>query len=143
MMKGVIKYITNKNAEKTLRVFLKLVAVHSLLVGICLIFIPADLIKQLGFNECTERFFLTQGGVFHIIMSAAYLMGSSKSKKYECMISFSIIVKLFATIFLLVYFLFVKQSLIILLSFITDGLMGAIIWILYANSKILSTEKAI
>jgi hypothetical protein len=143
MMKGVLKYSTNNNAEKNLRVFLKLVAVHSLLVGIGLIFMPSNLMAYLGFNPCTERFFPTQGGVFHIIMAVAYLMGSSKYKKYHCMISFSIIVKLSATIFLLVYFLFIKQSIVILFSFITDGLMGVIIWRLNFISKRLSVGGTI
>ena len=123
------------NHDKILRIILKLVALHSLLVGIGLIFMPSNLIAYLGFNPCTERFFPTQGGVFHIIMAVAYLMGSSKSNKYECMIIFSIIVKLSATIFLLIYFIFITQTWMIIFSCISDCLMGIVIWWFYSREK--------
>ncbi|MBL1211847.1 MAG: hypothetical protein HND52_00700 [Ignavibacteriae bacterium] len=118
-----------------LRIFLQLVAVHSFVVGVGLIIMPTNLLDYLGFHGCTERFFPTQGGVFHIVMAIGYLMAASKSNKYECMIIFSIIVKMCATLFLLTYYIFVAQTLMILFSGITDCIMGIIIWQLYSKTK--------
>lgn len=124
-----------RTSDNILRIVLQLIALHSFMVGVGLMLMPTNLMDYLGFNECTERFFPTQGGVFHIVMAIGYLMAASKSSKYECMIIFSIIVKMCATIFLLVYYIFIAQTWMILFSGITDCLMGIIIWHLYTKTK--------
>jgi len=132
-----------RNQDKVLTTILWLVAIHSVMVGLGLIFMPSDLMELLGFNVCTERFFPTQGGVFHIIMAIAYTMGATRLPKFECMISFSIIVKFCATLFLLIYYLVVAQTWMILFSGIADCLMGmAILWAYsISNKKIVKTSS--
>ena len=117
--------------EKAISVFLWLVAFHSFIVGICLIFLPSSVFEYFGFNPSFERFFSTQGGVFHIIMSVCYALGAYDIKKFLALIIFSFIVKFIAAIFLLLYFLFISPQLLIILSCLSDLAMGLIIYFLY------------
>lgn len=119
--------------EKTISVFLWLIALHSFIVGVGLIFLPSSVFEFLGFNPSFERFFSTQGGVFHIIMSVCYAMGASDIKKYLALIVFSFIVKFIAAIFLLFYFILISSQLLIILSCISDLAMGIIIYLLYSK----------
>jgi len=121
----------NLREDKILSVFLWLVAVHSFLVGIGLIVLPSSAFEFLGFNPTFERFFSTQGGVFHIAMSVGYAMAGYDKIKYKQLIVFSIIVKIIATVFLISYFLIISSQWLILMSGISDFLMGAIILYLY------------
>ena len=109
------------------------VAIHSFVIGICLLVTPSNVFEYLGYNLCTERFFPTQGGVFHIVMAIGYAIGAIRITKSTDLVVFSIIVKLCATLFLIIYFVFVKQIWVILLSAIADCLMGIVIWWAYSN----------
>ncbi|MCW9094722.1 MAG: hypothetical protein OQJ74_02640 [Ignavibacteriaceae bacterium] len=108
-----------------------MVALHSFFVGVCLILLPSSVFEYLGFDPSFERFFSTQGGVFHIIMSVCYAMGAYDVKKFLTLVIFSFIVKFIAAIFLLLYFVLISSQLLIILSCISDLVMGLIIFILY------------
>lgn len=123
------------NSTKFLPIFLWLVAAHSFLVGIGLIVLPSSLLEFFGYGVCAERFFPSQGGVFHIAMAVGYAMAAYNLKQYECLILFSIVVKFIATVFLLIYFVFVSSIWLVILSGVTDFLMGLIILILYRFAK--------
>lgn len=115
--------------------FLWLVAIHSCLVGIGLIVYPSSLMEFFGYGICTERFFPSQGGVFHIAMAVGYAMAAHNLKRYECLIIFSVVVKFVATVFLFTYFIFVSSLWLVLLSGLSDFVMGLIILILYRFAK--------
>ena len=115
-----------------LSMILWLIALHSFIVGIGLIVMPPHLMEFLGFNSCGDRFFQCQGGLFHIVMAVAYSLAALKTSKFECLILFSIIVKFSATIFLFIYYFFAAQIWMVLLSGITDCLMGIVILLEYA-----------
>lgn len=121
--------------SKYLSIFLWLVTIHSFFVGVGLILLPDSFLDFFGYNECTERFFPSQGGVFHIAMAVGYAMAAYNLKRYECLIIFSIVVKFMATIFLFTYFIFVSSIWLVLLSGISDFLMGSIILLLYRFEK--------
>ena len=122
--------------DKILSVFLWLVAIHSFLVGIGLIVLPTSLFEFLGYQSTFDRFFSTQGGVFHIIMAVGYAMAGYDTKRFECLIIFSIIVKLIATVFLIIYFMLISSQLLIILSGISDFMMGLVILFLYKKLKL-------
>lgn len=122
------------NKTKILSLILWLTALHSFVVGIGLIFIPDSLLEYLGFAACTDHFFHVQGGVFHIAMSVCYSMSAYNLRKFESLIVFSIIVKLIATIFLFTYFIFIKQTFVILSSAVSDLLFFC--WIFWAYYKL-------
>ncbi|MFZ1519905.1 MAG: hypothetical protein WAU11_14075 [Ignavibacteriaceae bacterium] len=117
--------------DKILSVFLWLVAIHSFLVGIGLIVLPTSVFKFLGYESTFDRFFSTQGGVFHIVMAIGYAMAGYDKKRFECLIIFSIIVKFIATLFLIIYFILISSQLLIVLSGISDFMMCLVILFLY------------
>jgi hypothetical protein len=127
-----------RNPRRRLSLLLILVAIHSFCVGVGLIIRPAELMQLFGFGECYERFFPTQGGVFHIVMVVAYLMAAYDVDENHSLIIFSIIVKIMATVFLFIYFIAVEQIWLVLMSGFSDGLMGMAIYVallLYLKSK--------
>ena len=127
--------------DKILSVFLWLVAIHSFLVGIGLIVLPTSVFEFLGYQSTFDRFFSTQGGVFHIIMAVGYAMAGYDIKRFECLIIFSIIVKLIATVFLIIYFMLISSQLLIILSGISDFMMGLVILFLYKKFKLQAFFK--
>lgn len=126
----ILKNLYIEQSGELLKIVLYLMSFHSLCVGIGLISVPSEMFELLGYSKCTERFFPTQGGVFHIIMAAGYLMGALKYPKAFDLIIFSIIVKFSATVFLLIYFLIVKNTWLIIISAVTDGIMGIVVFML-------------
>ena len=127
-----------KNPRKRLSLLMILIAIHSFCVGVGLIIRPAELMQLFGFGTCYERFFPTQGGVFHIVMVVGYLMAAYDVDENHSLIIFSIIVKIMATVFLFTYFIAVEQIWLVLMSGFSDGLMGMAIYVallLYLKSK--------
>jgi len=124
-----LKQYVLKQPDKLLSAVLYLVALHSFLTGLALVVQPAWSMELVGFSPICERFFPTQGGVFHIVMAVAYIMGAVNAKKCHYVIVFAIIVKSAATLFLLAYCFTVEFKWIILLFGIGDGLMGVMIFL--------------
>lgn len=121
----------NQKVDKILSFFLFLVAIHSFFVGTGLILLPSSAFEFLGFKATLDRFFSTQGGVFHIAMAVCYAMAAYNKKRFRYLIVFSIIVKFIATAFLIPYYIFISSQLLIILSGISDFLMALAILILY------------
>ena len=122
--------------KKLLVIILWLVTLHSLFVGIAMILFPTDWISYFDITPSENRFFITQGGVFHIVMAIAYGMAAYNVKESSMLINFSVIVKFSVTLFLLSYFLFANQFYIIFLSAISDFCMGLIILLLFRKYEI-------
>lgn len=102
-----------------------------------LIIQPESVLAFMGFAPIHERFFPCQGGVFHIILAMAYSFGAIDVIKNRTLLLFAIIVKLTAAIFLFSYYLIIDAKWIILVSGITDFLMGLAIFIIleyFSNS---------
>lgn len=125
----------NLKVDKLLSVFLLLVTFHSIVVGLGLILLPSSIFQYLGFNPTFDRFFSTQGGVFHIAMSFCYGLAAINTKKFEYLIVFTIIVKFIATIFLTAYYFLITDNLIIILSGVTDFLTAFIVIMLYKKLR--------
>ncbi|MCZ7608971.1 MAG: hypothetical protein M5U17_02285 [Ignavibacterium sp.] len=117
--------------DKLLPLFLWLVSLHSLFVGAGLILLPTSAFEFLGFLQTFDRFFSTQGGVFHFAMSVAYGMATYNLIKNKQLVVFSVIVKFIAAVFLIIYFVFISRQWLIIASAITDMIMGIVILFLY------------
>jgi len=126
--------LKNISASRILKIYLVLVALHSFCVGLGLIFLPASQMANMGFI-ISQNFFRDQGGVFHIIMSIAYILPVIDVKKYYPFIFFTIIVKFIATIFLFIYYLFIDPILMVLISGVFDFLIGFVLLIIYTWYK--------
>jgi len=114
-----------------MKIFLWLIAVHSFLVGIALILFPPSYLEFFGFSNYQYSFFQAQGGVFHLVMSVAYLMAIKYMYKSPGLIVFSISAKFIATLFLLIYYLFLEHSWMIIMSAFGDAAMAILLYVLY------------
>ncbi len=139
-MRGDLKKVLFQYPDRVLSTVLWLVALHSIAMGLALIAQPALLMKLSGFSSECERFFPAQGGVFHILMAVAYIMGATNIEKYYYLTVFSIIVKGLATLFLMIYCFAVEFKWIVLLSGIGDGVMGLMIFLALQNYLHLKTR---
>jgi hypothetical protein len=116
--------------SRMLSLFLLLVAIHSIVVGICLIVSPVSFIEFLGF-PMKEKFYAVQGGVFHLVVSVAYLMAARDIRAGRSLVIYSFTAKFMATVFLFTYYFAVNPILLVLLSGIGDMVMGVVIYLLY------------
>ncbi|MBU8871676.1 MAG: hypothetical protein KOO60_12490 [Gemmatimonadales bacterium] len=124
-----------------LKIWLWLMAFHSFAVGLGLIWHPAILLSRLGYVPCSEPFFPTQGGVFHIVMAVGYSMAAWNPSNFRCLVIFSIVVKVMATVFLAVYW-FINPSLwVVLMSGLADGAMAIILAFLYNRWRLIEPVK--
>ena len=131
------------NYEKLLVFVLYMISVHSFFVGLGLIFIPNSFLELLGYAECSERFYRSQGGVFHIAMAINYVLAASNIKKNEPLIWLTVIIKLIATLFLFTYTIFEKELIVVIFSGISDLAMGGLVYFLYQKYKGEVNKKVI
>ena len=113
-----------------LKWILWLVAIHSICFGISLVILPISVIELFGFH-LTEKFFADQGGVFHLIISLAYIMAALDPENSKKFVILSCVTKFTAAVFLFSYFLFDRQIFMVLVSGVGDLLMGLAIFISY------------
>lgn len=123
-----------KQAEIYLKILLRLIAVHSFTVAMCLILLGQDGIRFFGFDS-GNPFFQVQGGVFHLVMCVAYILASLDPIKKTDLIFFIIAAKFIATIYLCIYYFVITPVPAILLSGVADGLMGLAVYLLYLSAR--------
>ena len=80
----------------------------------------------------SEQPILTHEDPVHLVMALGYGMAAHDLERHSCLVVFAVAVKTIATVFLLVYWLFVSSLPIVLLSGIGDGLLAAALAWLYA-----------
>ena len=119
-----------------LKWILWLIAIHSFCFGVSLIVLPIPVIEFFGFR-LVEKFFAVQGGVFHIVVSLAYIMAAMDLQNAKKLIILSCTAKFMATIFLISWFIFGSHIFMVIFSGIADFLMGIAIlslYLLYRNT---------
>ena len=122
-----------KNPKLQLSIVLWLMAAHSFLVGAGLIIQVPKVMELFGHQHGHDHFFPAQGAVFHVVMAVGYALAAYDSVRFRCLISFSIFVKAVATLFLLIYFVFVDGKLMILISGIGDGIFCIILYLSFIS----------
>lgn len=110
--------------ERRLSTLLWLVALHSAAVGFGLIWHPPELLASMGYAPCSEPFFPTQGGVFHVIMAVGYAMAAADIARWRSLAVFTVVVKALAFVFLLVYWALAARLPLVLFSGLADGAMA-------------------
>lgn len=118
------------NRRLLLQWILWLIAIHSICFGLALIIFPSAWIEFFGFR-LEEKFFADQGGVFHLIISLAYIMAALAPETSKKFIILSCVTKFTAAVFLFSYFLFDSQIIMVFVSGIGDLLMGLAILFAY------------
>ena len=124
----------SNNISIWLKTLLYLYAIHSFTAGLLLIILPDSGLAYFGFN-ITNRFFTTQSGVFHIVMSVCYTSTALRLEQGRLMIIFIVIAKSIAAIFLFTYYFIIEHIMLILIFGIGDLLMAIILWVIYDQYK--------
>lgn len=132
-----------RDTYSALRLLLALIAVHSMLVGLGMIVMPAGIVKQLGFGICPDRFFPSQGGVFHIVLAVGYGIAAFDVLRFRCLVYYAAAVKAMATLFLFSYVLFVAPIPLVLLSGIGDFLMFLLLWFMVRKTGLTLPEGGV
>jgi hypothetical protein len=123
--------------RKLFQWILWLIALHSIGFGIALVVLPIPVIEFFGFR-LEEKFFAVQGGIFHIVVSLAYIFAALDADDARKMVILSCTAKFMATIFLISYYIFVSRIFMVVFSGIADFFMGLAIlftYIIYLKSK--------
>jgi len=105
------------------------------MVGVALIALPADILAWFGFSIDSTRFFSTQGGVFHIVMSVAYMLAARQPLNERSLLIFIISAKIIAFFFLGLFFFLGEMVPVIALSAVSDGLMGLVVWLFFKEQS--------
>lgn len=124
----MINFVSHK---RLLQIVLWLTAAHSIVVGLCLVFLPNAVMHLFGFNASGEQFFQIQGGVFHLVIAVAYGLAAKSDYRRINLTEFAIIAKFLATLFLCSYYIFVEQIWTVIASAAGDCLMGLVILLTY------------
>ena len=119
---------------KYLRILLWLIAAHSFTVALFLIMLSDEGMRFFGFSG-GNPFFQVQGGVFHIVMCTAYLLAATDLRSARKLILFIIGAKTTAAIYLLIYFAFIDQICMVLISGLADGVMALLVFLLWNRHK--------
>jgi hypothetical protein len=109
-------------------------------VGIGLIIFPVEWLRFFGFADYSGHFFMTQAGVFHLIMGGIYWRGAYLFPESLELVYITIIVKTIAAIFLLSYFFLEPNLWLILLSGIVDGVMASLLYTVFWQLKEINSE---
>ena len=115
--------------RRQLQGILFLLVIHSTATGFGLFLLPEKWFQFLGLEVGLQRFFVSQGGVFHLLMAGAYLAGMLHPRRFVVLVKYAIVVKVCAAVFLIFYFLFVHGVVFILLDGVIDACLGWLVWI--------------
>jgi hypothetical protein len=124
------------NAARLERLAVHLVALHSVAVGIGLIFLTRWGAALGGWPEVTPLFFARQAGIFHFVVVAGYLLEYHRSGG----VTFLLTTKSIAVAFLLTMTAVDGGPWLVPASAAADGLMGAVVWFLHRRTLAERTE---
>ncbi len=128
--------------RERLRALLVMVALHSAGVGVGLILALPPVMTFMGFGTIHEPFFPAQGGVFHLVMTVAYLLPAAAPERYEPILVLVVATKMIATVFLFSFWLFVEPIWMVLFSGLTDLAMGLLVLWAWRSWRRPTEERA-
>jgi hypothetical protein len=106
--------------ERLERGLVVLIAVHSIVVGLILVLVPAWGARTGGFGAVQPLFFPRQAGIFHFVAATAYLLEYFRYRGVLLLV----VTKCVAVVFLLTTSAVDSVPWVVPLSGIADGLMG-------------------
>jgi len=114
------------------------VALHSFVLGVALMFMPLRSLSLLGWDNAGSAFFVSQAGLFLLILSACY-MASIWCRPYLWLLLGS---KVSAVLFLVGTFIAGLAPPIVLLTAAVDGAMAAAVAITaHASGRLLPRDQ--
>ncbi len=118
------------SATRLERLAVHLVALHSVAVGLGLIFLTRWGAAFGGWPDVAPLFFARQAGVFHFVVVAGYLLEYHRSGG----VTFLLTTKSIAVVFLLTMTVVDGGPWMVPVSAAGDALMGAVIWVLHRRT---------
>ena len=118
------------SATRLERLVVHLVALHSVAVGLGLIFLTRWGAAFGGWPDVTPLFFVRQAGVFHFVVVAGYLLEYHRSGG----VTFLLTTKSIAVVFLLAMTVVDGGPWMVPASAAGDALMGAIVWAVHRRA---------
>ena len=107
------------------RVLVTLIALHSFCVGVILCGFPHWAAEFGGWGDLDSLFFVRQGGAFHLVVAAGYLMEYWKLRTVRLLL----VAKSVGTVFLILSWLFDQSGpWAVPFAALGDGLMGLSVW---------------
>ena len=102
------------------RVLIILISLHSIIVGIMLMFFAEWAVRFAGWADADPVFFIWQAGAFHFVLATGYLVEHSRSRT----ISLLLIAKTTAFVFLIGGSLLIETPWSVWFSGFADGAMA-------------------
>ena len=106
------------------RLLIVLIALHTVIVGAMIFFLPQWTMRFAGWEAIEPPFFGHQAGVFHFVLALAYLLEYSRYRGVSILIA----AKTIAVIFLAGATIVDPLPWAVWTSGILDGLMAAVVW---------------
>ncbi len=91
--------MTDLTSLSPVRTLAALIGAHSCLLGVAMLVAPGTMLGLLGFGETGPPFFLSQSGIFLLILGVCYLMAVTD----PAMVKVILLSKAFAVLFLFVH----------------------------------------
>ena len=118
------------------RVLIILISLHSIIVGIMLMFFAEWAVRFAGWAGADPVFFIWQAGAFHFVLATGYLVEHSRSGT----ISLLLIAKTTAFVFLIGGSLLIKTPWSVWFSGFADGAMALVAFLVHRAVKRSSTD---
>ncbi len=113
------------------RLYVVLVALHSLAIGVVLLFLTEWGLAFGGFHDVRPLFFPRQAGAFHLVVAAAYLYDYFVHGRVTVMV----MTKCLAVVFLCGVSLLTPLPWLVPLSALGDGLMAALAGFVHRRAR--------
>ena len=114
----------NETCERALII---LIALHSIIVGVMLIFFAEWAVAFAGWSGADPIFFIRQAGIFHFVLAAGYLVEYSRTQT----ITLLLIAKTTAFVFLIGGSLLVDTPWSVWFSGLADGAMALVAFLVH------------
>jgi hypothetical protein len=121
--------------ERFERVVVVLIALHSVGVGVALLFLTEWGLRFGGWGEVSPLFFPRQAGIFHFVVATGYLIEYFRYRGVALLLA----TKGFAVVFLVAMCLVENVPWLVPASAVGDGLMG--LAVLIVHSRVASTGR--
>ena len=113
------------------RILIFLISLHSIIVGLMLLFAADWAIRFAGWAGADPIFFIWQAGVFHFVLATGYLLEYSRSQT----ISLLLVAKTFAFVFLIGGSLLAETPWSVWFSGFADGAMALTAYLVHRAVK--------
>ncbi len=113
------------------RALIILIALHSIVVGVMLLFFPEWAVEFAGWSGADPIFFIRQAGVFHFVLAAGYLVEYSRTQT----ITLLLIAKTTAFVFLIGGSLLADTPWSVWFSGLADGAMALTAFLVHRAVK--------